>query len=421
MTRHISRRFAGTGALLVAGALVLTACGGSGFEEPAGGTDDTGATTELTSSDDALSVLIASSGDAETDAVTEAVAAWSEDSGVTADVQVASDLPQQLSQGFAAGSPPDLFYLSPDAIAGYAANGSLQPYGDLVANADDFYPSLVENFTIDDTFYCAPKDFSTLALVINTELWENAGLTDADVPTTWDELADVAKTLTTGDQVGLALSNEYQRLGVFMAEAGGGLVVDGEPVADSAGSVEGLEYVQTHLKDGTFAYAADLGSGWGGEAFGKEQAAMVVEGNWITGALSTDFPDVDYQVAELPAGPAGKGTLQFTNCWGMAADSPNQEAALSLVEHLTSTEQQLAFSEAFGPMPSIQSAASAWTDANPDLAAFLDGAEYAQFPPTWAGATDVVTDLNSQLESLETGDAQQILGDAQSNLEAIAE
>jgi multiple sugar transport system substrate-binding protein len=420
MTRHISRRFAGAGALLVTGALTLTACGGSGFEEPA---DDagTGATTELTSSDDALSVLIASSGDAETDAVTDAVAAWSQDSGVTAEVQVASDLPQQLSQGFAAGSPPDLFYLSPDAIAGYAANGSLQPYGDLVANADDFYPSLVENFTIDDTFYCAPKDFSTLALVINTELWESAGLTEADLPTTWDELADVAKTLTTGDQVGLALSNEYQRLGVFMAEAGGGLVVDGEPVADSAGSVEALEYVQTHLKDGTFAYAADLGSGWGGEAFGKEQAAMVVEGNWITGALSTDFPDVDYQVAELPAGPAGKGTLQFTNCWGMAADSPNQEAALDLVEHLTSTDQQLAFSEAFGPMPSIQSAASAWTDANPDLAAFLDGAEYAQFPPTWAGATDVVTDLNSQLESLETGDPQEILGDTQSNLEAIAE
>jgi multiple sugar transport system substrate-binding protein len=418
MTRHISRRFAGTGALLVAGALTLTACGGSGFEEPA---DAAGETTELTSSDDALTVLIASSGDAETDAVTAAVADWSADSGVTADVQVAGDLPQQLSQGFAASTPPDLFYLSPDAISGYAENGSLQPYGDLLANKDDFYPSLVENFTVDDTFYCAPKDFSTLGLLINTELWADAGLTDADVPTTWDELAAVAETLTTGDRAGLALSAEYQRLGVFMAEAGGGLVVDGEPVADSEGSVEGLEYVQTHLKDGTFAYAADLGAGWAGEAFGKELAAMAVEGNWITGAMSNDFPDVEYTVAELPAGPAGPGTLQFTNCWGMAADSPNQQAALDLVEHLTSAEQQLAFSEAFGPMPSIQSAAPDWTSANPDLAAFLDGAEYAQFPPTWTGATDVVTDFNSQLESLETGDPQEILGTVQSNLEAIAE
>jgi multiple sugar transport system substrate-binding protein len=421
MTRHTTRALTGAGALLVAGALTLTACGGSGFEEPADDAGGTGETAELTSSDDALTVLIGSSGDAETDAVTAAVDAWSADSGVDAEVQVASDLPQQLSQGFAASTPPDLFYLAPEAVAGYADNGSLQPYGDLLTNKDDFYPSLVENFTVDDTFYCAPKDFSTLALVINTELWEDAGLTDADVPTTWDELSEVAGTLTTDDHVGLALSPEYQRLGVFMAEAGGGLVVDGEPVADSEGSVAGLDYVRTHLADGTFAYASDLGSGWAGEAFGKAQAAMAVEGNWITGALSADFPDVGYQVAELPAGPAGQGTLQFTNCWGMAADSPNQEAALSLVEHLTSTEQQLAFSEAFGPMPSIQSAAGDWTSANPDLTAFLDGAEYAQFPPTWAGSTDVVTDLNSQLESLATGDPQQILGDAQSNLEAIAE
>ncbi|WP_036968104.1 sugar ABC transporter substrate-binding protein [Promicromonospora kroppenstedtii] len=420
MTRPISRHLAGAGAVLVAGALVLTGCGGSGFaDEPAA--QDDAAADSLTSSDDPLSILIGSSGDAETDAVTEAVAAWSEESGVDAEVQVASDLPQQLSQGFAAGSPPDLFYLAPEAIAGYADNGSLQAYGDLLANKDDFYPSLVENFTVDDTFYCAPKDFSTLGLVINTQLWEDAGLTDADVPTTWDELSDVAKTLTTDDQVGLSFGAEYQRVGTFMAQAGGGLVVDGAPAADSAGSVEGLEYVQSHLEDGTFAYAADLGAGWGGEALGKGLAAMVIEGNWVTGALTNDFPDIEYTVAELPAGPAGPGTLQFTNCWGMAADSPNQEAALSLVEHLTSAEQQLAFSEAFGPMPSSQSAAADWTSANPDLTAFLDGAAYAQFPPNWAGTTDVITDLNSQLESLRSGDVATILGTAQSNLEAIAE
>ncbi len=120
--------------------------------------------------------------------------------------------------------------------------------------------------------------------------------------------------------------------------------------------------------------------------------------------MSADYPDVNYTVAELPAGPGGKGTLQFTNCWGLAADSGNQEQARSLVEYLTSTDQQLAFSQAFGPMPSIQSAADAWTSANPDLGAFLAGAEYAQFPPNMAGAADVITDFNAQLESLKTGD-----------------
>ncbi len=406
------RTAVGATALLATGALTLTACG-SGFSEPSSSDG-----SALTSSDDALTVLIGSSGDAETAAVTAAVDAWSKQSGTSAKVQVANDLPQELSQGFASGSPADVFYLSSDAIAGYAGNGSLKPYGDQLANKDDFYPSLVANFTIDDQFYCAPKDFSTLALVINKDLWAQAGLTDADIPTDWDQLATVAAKLTTGGRTGLAFGAEYQRIGTFMAQAGGTLVEDGKAVADSAANVEALDYVKTHLADGTFAYAATLGAGWGGEAFGKQLAAMTIEGNWITGALSADYPDVSYTVAPLPAGPGGQGTLQFTNCWGMAADSPNQQGALDLIEYLTSTEQQLAFSKAFGPMPSIQSAADQWRTDNPTLAAFLDGAEYADFPPNQQGAADVISDFNAQLESLATSDPATVLGSVQSNLEA---
>lgn len=413
-----SRKIAAAGAMLAIGALVLSGCGGSGFDEPAA-SDAPDAGETATAAGGKLTILIGSSGDAETAAVEKAVADWSSSSGVEAEVQVANDLNQQLAQGFTAGTPADLFYLSPDAIAGYAANGSLHAYGDQLANKADFYPSLVENFTVDGQFYCAPKDFSTLALLINDAAWSAAGLTEADYPTTWEQLADVAAKLTKDGQVGLGFGAEYQRVGVFMAQAGGGLVVDGKAVADSPENAAALTYVKQHLEDGTFAYAADIGAGWGGEAFGKQLAAMVIEGNWITGAMKNDFPDVKYTAVELPAGAAGKGTLQFTNCWGMAADSANHEAALSLVEHLTSTEAQTAFSEAFGVMPSIQSASDAYKSANPQMAAFLDGAAYAQFPPNQAGASDVVTDFNAQLETLKSADPAAILKSVQSNLEAI--
>ncbi|MFF2632560.1 extracellular solute-binding protein [Microbacterium sp. NPDC058021] len=416
MKRHTAVRLLGVGALATTAALTLAACG-QGFDD-GGGSD---ASDDLTSSDDALTVMIGSSGEAETAAVEEAIAAWSAESGVDAEVLAATNLSQELAQGFAAGSPPDLFYLSTDQLAGFVDNGSVRAYGDLLDNKDDFYPSLVSNFTVDGEFVCAPKDFSTLALVINTTLWEAAGLTDADIPTTWDELASVAQTLTTDGRVGLAFGAEYQRLGAFMAQAGGRLVsADGtEAVADSPENVEALTYVKDHLADGTFAFAADIGAGWGGEAFGKELAAMVVEGNWITGGLAADFPDVEYTVAQLPEGPAGPGTMQFTNCWGMASDSPNQEAVLDLVEYLTSTDQQLAFSEAFGPMPSIESAAADWEAANPELAAFLAGSDYAIGMPTNIGITEVITDFNAQLESLATGDPQQMLESVQTNLEAV--
>ncbi|SEB47278.1 carbohydrate ABC transporter substrate-binding protein, CUT1 family [Paramicrobacterium humi] len=420
MQRRRGRRLA-IAMAAAAATFALTACG-SGFSDEGGGNGGGGSSPgTLTSSDDALTVMIGSSGDAETKAVNDAVAAWSKDSGTDAKVIAASDLNQQLSQGFAAKKPADVFYLSTDALAGYASNGSLLAYGDQLKNKDDFYPSLVSSFTYDGKFYCAPKDFSTLQLIINTDMWKAAGLTDSDYPKTWDDLEAVAKKLTTGDQTGLVTSGEYARVGAFMVQAGGNLMNDDstKATADSDANVQALEYVKKLLNEGVYKFAADVGAGWGGEAFGKKLGAMTIEGNWITGAMSADFPDVHYAVVPLPEGPAGNGTLQFTNCWGIAADSPNQKAALDLVENLTSKDAQLAFSKAFGPMPSIQSAADEWKSNNPNLAPFLDAAAYAKGVPTAKGASDVVADFNSKIGSLKSGDPKQILEATQKNLEAL--
>jgi multiple sugar transport system substrate-binding protein len=150
----------------------------------------------LTSSDKPLTIMIGSSGDAETKAAQDAVAAWSAKSGVSASVVAATDLAQQLSQGFARLSAGPLLPQHRPA-RGLREQRLTKAYGDQLSNKGDFYPSLVKNFTYDNTFFCAPKDFSTLQLVINENLWTK-GLTDADIPTTWDQLAAVAAKLTSG-------------------------------------------------------------------------------------------------------------------------------------------------------------------------------------------------------------------------------
>ena len=395
--------------------ITLTACGGSGFEEGSGGASSEGGEAG------GLQVLIGSSGEAETDAVTEAATAWGEGAGTEVTVTAASDLPQQLSQGFASSTPPDVFYVPSDLFAAWAEAGSLLPYGGQLESAQDFYPNLTASFTTEDgTVYCAPKDFSTLALIIDDAAWAEAGLTEADVPTTWEQLADVAQRLTREGRPGLVTSSEFQRLGAFMAQAGGGLVSeDGRATADTPENLAALEYVRSLLASGAMAFAADVGAGWGGEAIGTGAAAMTIEGNWIVGGVSADYPDLEYTVAELPAGPAGKGTLAFTTCWGVATDSPDQEVAVELVRALTSTDQQLAFTEAFGVMPSVGSAAEGFSTQFPEQAAFLAGAEYATPVPNQAGVADVITDLNAQLETLATGDPQAILSSTQANLDAV--
>ncbi|PKH37824.1 multiple sugar transport system substrate-binding protein [Nocardioides alpinus] len=409
------RRQASLAALALTSSLALAACGGGGFEEEGG--------SDPASSGDGpaeLQVLIGSSGDAETQAVEEAAQAWAEESGNEVEVIVANDIAQQLSQGFAGGNPPDLFYVDAGVFGDYAEAGNLYPYLDQMADADDFYPNLVDSFTLDDQAYCAPKDFSTLALQINTEAWKKAGLTDADVPTTWDELETVAQQLTTPDQAGLVLGLGRDRVGAFLVQ-NGGFWVDGEAgeaTATEPTNAEALEYVQGLLDSGSAVLAPDVDAGWGGEAFGTQKAAMTIEGNWIRGAMENDYPDVDYTVAELPEGPAGKGTLLFTQCWGIAADSPNQEAAVSLVEAMTTAEQQLTNAEAFGVMPSRESAQADYVEQFPQDAPFIAGGDYGQGPVNLPGLGPVVADLDSQLEQLKTADVNDILESFQQNAEA---
>ena len=414
--RRPTPRLAAVGALALATALTLSACG-SGFSNSQN--SNTGG-KQLTSSNAALSILIGSSGDAETNAVTAAAKAWSAKSGIGANVQAASNLDQQLAQGFAAGKPADLFYVSTTSLTGYASNGSLLAYGDQLPNKNDFYPTLREAFTFDGRFYCAPKDFSTLALFINTADWQAAGLTDADIPTTWDQLSTVAKKLTTDGRAGLTMSPQYERIGAFMAQAGGALTNADQTTAtaDSAANVQGLDYVKQLLTAGSLKFSSDLGESWGGDAFGKNKAAMTVEGNWLTGTMSSSYPSVNYKVVPLPAGPKGAATLQFTNCWGIAAASRNQKAALDLVEYLTTAQQQLSFAKAFGVMPSVQSAAAQWQREFPQDAAFLKEAPGAKGMPNKPGTMDAISNFDTQVAGLAGSDPKTLLAGLQQNLAA---
>ncbi|QHC69150.1 extracellular solute-binding protein [Rathayibacter sp. VKM Ac-2801] len=403
-----THRAARWGAAILAGGLLLplAACSSGSDSGDAGG-------------DSALTVMIGSSGDAETTAVTDAVNAWGEQNSTTVDVVAASDLTQQLGQGFSGGNPPDLFYMSWDQFQTYASNRYLEPYAQDAGNADAFYPALRDAFSYDDQFYCEPKDFSTLGLVINTDLWAAAGLTDADVPTDWASLESAATKLTANGVTGLSFGAEYARIGTFMNQAGGSLLSeDGATVtADTPENVAGLTEVKTLLSDGVLKFPAALDSGWSGEAFGKGAAAMVIEGPWINGALAADYPDVNYRVAELPAGPGGKSTFTFSNCWGIPVGSASAEKTESLVSALTSDEQQLAFSDAFGVIPSTETGAAEYATKYPENAAFVSGNDYAVSPVAFAGAATVITDFNSALEGLATGDPESILSDLQTNLQ----
>ena len=367
-----------------------------------------------------LTALIGSSGPAETFAVDNAAKAFTKQTGIGVNVVVASDLGQQLAQGFASGNPPDVFYLGNDQVATYAKAGSLAPL-DGLKNVKAFYPSLRAAYTYKGHLYAAPKDFSTLALIINTTSWQNAKLTAKDYPKTWAQLASVAKKLTRSGQVGLCTNPEFHRLGVFMLQAGGWLVSKNGKTAtvNSAANVTAFNFVKSMLKAGSLKLTNQLGVGWGGEGFGKGMCAMTIEGNWIAGAMTHDYPTVKYRAVQLPSGPAGKGTLQYDGGWGMANASKNKTEAMSLITYLTSPKVQMGNAKAFGVMPSVKANAKEFAKLYPQSAAFLAGADYSTSIPTVPDIATVLGDFNQQLQALPQTDPKSILSRVNSELQSI--
>ena len=405
---------AGAAAVLVTAA----ACGSSGPSESSGssgGTSGTGGSTSGVT----LQVLIGSSGDAETNAVVAAGDAWAAKSGDKVVVTPAKDLTQQLTQSLAGGTPPDVFYVDASKFQGLVKGNALADVGEEITDSADMYPNLRKSFTSNGKYYCVPKDFSTLALEINTDLWAKAGLTDADVPKNWDQLETVAEKLTGNGVTGLVMSDTLDRVGAFMHQAGGSVVsADGTKVtADSPQLLQALQYLQKLAKDGALKFPKQVDTGWGGEALGKGKAAMTIEGNWIVGSMRKDYPNVHYKVVPLPAGPAGDATLSFTNCWGVAQKSPHQAAAIDFIDYLTTVDQQMSFAKAFGVMPSRQAAKSRFTSQFPDQAAFVAGADNAFGPVGFPGFDAVQKDFDSKIQGLSDGssDPKNMLSSLQKN------
>lgn len=396
--------------------LTLVACGGNQAEEPAAGEGEEvseplpeeaeeeveEAAEEMAADAIELQLMGWSSSDAENTRLESVVDQFNADNeNVQVNLNLVPDFDTKIQTSLAGGEPPDVFYIDSFRLPDFVDAGALEPAEGHIDNPDDFYDSLRDAFTLDGTFYCPPKDFSTLALEYNTDMFDAAGLDYPDEDWTWDDLRSAAEALTNEDEgvYGLVLSADFARWIAFLYQAGGTVTNADftEMTINSPEALEALEFYVGLVQDGYAAQPSDLDSGWNGEAFGKEQAAMTVEGNWIVPFMADQFPDVNYDIAQLPAGPGGEATMAFTVCYAVPADIPaeRQEAAFELVNFLTGPDGMEQWTDLGLAMPTRESLRDGWLEQFPELQPFLDGAEYArpwQFRPGFQDVLDTVND-----------------------------
>jgi multiple sugar transport system substrate-binding protein len=312
---------------------------------------------------------------------------------------IAKDYDTVLKTNIAAGTEADVFYVDIFWADSIMKTGKLLALDDYMAktktNKSEFVTSLLNAFTYNGKVYGIPKDFNTLGLVYNKDLFKAAGVAEPTNDWTWTDLSAAAKKLTTGGVVGLSLPADAARFMPFLWQAGGDLA----NINNAAGVAAADFYTGFEAKDNVSKLPSELGMGWPGEAFEKGKAAMVFEGGWLPADLNNNFKSVNYGVVQMPKGTAAKSNLIFTVAYSVSAKTKNPDAAWALTNYLTGKDNQSKVLKAGFALPTRTALASEITNVNSK--AIFDGAPYGK-PFNYAAAnTGKVNDeINKALESI---------------------
>ena len=249
--------------------------------------------------------------------------------------------PEQMLAQFAARKPPDVFYVDSNVAPDWIRQGVLRDLTPLIRqykfSTRPFYPRLLSAFQQGGKTYGLPKDWSPLAMQINTAMAQRAGIR---APRTWNELRTAATRLRSSGAVAdgrpICLSADWARLLAFVYQNNGTFLTADKKraVVTSAANHAAVNFYVGLIQSGLAGTPAQLGVGWCGEALGKEKAAIIFEGNWVLPYMGEQFPNVRFTTAPMIRNKA-QGNLAFTVSYSIAKDTKNVNAAWTLLTFLT--------------------------------------------------------------------------------------
>lgn len=342
-----------------------------------------------------------------------------------------SDFQTKIKADFAGSTEPDVFYLDSSLMTALAPDGyllDLSPYlteGNV--KVDDYIGNLTQIFQADGKTYALPKDQGALALFVNNDIAQKAGIDPASLKS-WDDVTAAAQKMTSGEGpakvYGMCLNRDIQRVGAFMLQDGNPIVQDGKATVNQDNAINAVNWWYAFKPAGTGEEAQPQGAGWCGEAFGKGTSAMAVEGGWMLPFLANSangFQNVKYTAVPLPVPSGGKqASLVFTNGWAASARSKYPKAAAALVLFLTSAANQKPILETGFALPTVKSLLNdPYFSQNPNAKVLAEAPSYGTVADIVFGGPakkdDVIKPLNDAMEQVFTG------ADIKSSLDTAAE
>ena len=181
----------------------------------------------------------------------------------------------------------------------------LAPYDIPVEDLEEDFVG-VSAHVIDGKVYYTDYGMMTATMYYNKAMWSAAGLTEADIPTTWDQFREVAKKLTIRDEKGELIQAGFSFNGGAQGDVLGMQYQYGQNLFTEDGKVtfnnDAIKTVVQRMKD---IYEVD-GSGdynFGnnsGDNFGQGMIAMYLGWGFMHGLFQALWPETEFGSFEIP-------------------------------------------------------------------------------------------------------------------------
>lgn len=261
----------------------------------------------------------------------------------------------------AANRAPDVFYIGMDQCTQYMRKGvivDLAPYlsKSKTVKAEDFFPEMLRQFTLNGAVYALPKDVSPEVVFYNKDFFDQAGVAYPHDGWNWAEFVRTAQKLTVRDRHGNVL-----RYGAipwdwkqWLVQNGGSLFNPSRDrcVMDSQAAIGAVQFQYDLYSKYGISPSQNNPEVESTMYFMSGKVAMVLTYRWFINMIG---PLKRYQWSIGPT-PRGKYDNNYSGVVGyaMSSQSRHKAAAWKLIQYLCGPEGQILVTKNHWGVPTLK-------------------------------------------------------------------
>lgn len=295
-----------------------------------------------------------------------------------------SDFWDTLPSQIVAKSAPDIINVTNERYLEFISNGLFMELDPGKLDLTNVSTSAQDIWTVDGKLYGLPYTAAPAGFVINMDMWKEAGLSEADLPKTWEDVKKAAKALTKGDVKGLVINIDSEfHLTQYALSFGGGWE-EGNAI-NSPANAQAMDYIIDMFKEGLAVSPKQLGQAWDGAAFAAGNAAMSTGGIWYISNLATAAPDMNYKIIPIPqADPDKPAETMHSDAFVALKSTSNADIVTQVINYMGRKDFQQHALENRGIIPSDTTISDEFYVINPQATELKSAVPYSVsfgYPP----------------------------------------